>query len=464
MKRTLAIFATLLLAPFVATHAATSKPNIVFILFDDLGYGEPPCYRADSPFKMPTLDRLAGEGMRFTDAHTASAVCTPTRYGVLTGRYPMRIGQFGVLGTYSPPIIERERLTVASMLKQQGYHTAAFGKWHLGMSWDGTPEAKRSKTGMPIGTVATDGPITRGFDSFCGYTHAANIGMVIEQDKVLTNIEDVAVQPLLAKKAIAYLDERAKAGGPFFLYVPLCTPHMPHVPATEFQGKSGTDKYGDWILQGDWVTGQILDALERHKLAGNTLVIVTSDNGAEHREYPPLRESKRSIYEGGHRVPFLARWPGKIKPGSTCADVICLNDLMATVAEITGAKLPANAAEDSVSILPDLLGTAKAPVREATVHQSIAGDLAIRQGPWKLIFKRNGTRELYNLTADLSETTNVLTNHADIAERLAKLMQSYITNGRSTPGLPQKNQHDIQLEGPAKKQTAGSQPSRNSAP
>lgn len=453
----LLIAACLLSQPVLAADKP-AQPNIVFILFDDLGYGEPPLYRTNSPFKMPTLDRLAREGMRFTDAHTPSAVCTPTRYGVMTGRYPMRIGQFGVLGTYSSPIIERERLTVPALLKQQGYHTAAFGKWHLGMNWDSTPDAKKSKTGMPVGTVATDGPIARGFDQFCGYTHAANIGMVIEQDHVLTNIEDVAVQPFLARKIVSYIDERANAGGPFFLYVPLCTPHMPHVPAPEFQGKSGTDKYGDWILQGDTVTGQILDAFERNHLSENTLVIVTSDNGAEHRPYPPLRESKRSIYEGGHRVPFLARWPGKIKPGSTCTDVVCLADLMATAAEISGAKIPTNAGEDSFSILPDLLGTAKAPVREATVHQSIAGDLAIRQGPWKLIFKTTGVRELYNLADDLSETRNVITNKADVSGRLAKLMQSYITNGRSTPGAPQKNKHDIKLDGSTKKKrTAGNQ-------
>ena len=433
------------LLPAVVQSAA--KPNIVFILFDDLGYGEPPAYRSESPFKMPTLDRLAREGMRFTDAHTAAAVCTPTRYGVLTGRYPMRIGQFGVLGTYSPPIIERERLTVASMLKQQGYHTAAFGKWHLGMNWDATVAVDKPKAGLPTGTVATDGPTTRGFDQFCGYTHAANIGMVIEQDRVITNIEAVAVQPFLAQKILAYLDERARVGGPFFLYVPLCTPHMPHVPAPEFQGRSGTDEYGDWILQGDTVTGWILDVLERNHLATNTLVIVTSDNGAEHRPYPPLRESKRSIYEGGHRVPFLARWPGKIKAGSTCDDVVCLNDLMATAAEIAGAALPPNAAEDSVSILPDLLGTGRTAVREATVHQSMAGDLALRQGPWKLIFKKNGERELYNLITDLSERTNVVTAHAEIRERLEKLMDSYVARGRSTPGASQTNQHALSLTG-----------------
>jgi arylsulfatase A len=428
-----------------------AHPNIVFILFDDLGYGEPPGYRTNSPFKMPTLDRLAREGMRFTDAHSASAVCTPTRYGVLTGRYPMRIGQFGVLQTFSPPIIERDRLTVGAMLQQQGYHTAAIGKWHLGMNWSVAPELKKSDQPLPIGMAATDGPTTRGFNYFCGFTHSRNIGMVIEQDRVLTNVAPVEVQPLLARKTVTYIDERAKSGVPFFLYVPLAAPHLPLVPAPEFEGKSGAEKYGDWILQGDAVVGQILAALERNQLASNTLVIVTSDNGAEQRRYPPLRESKRSIYEGGHRVPFLTRWPGKIKPGSTCADVICLNDLMATAAEITGAKLPANAAEDSVSILPDLLGTARAPVREATVHQSIAGDLAIRQVPWKLIFKKNGVRELYHLTEDLSETSNVITNQADISEQLATLMQSYITNGRSTPGLPQKNPHDIQLEGGKKR-------------
>ena len=438
-----------------------AHPNIIFILFDDLGYGEPPAYRGNSPFKMPTLDRLAREGMRFTDAHTPSAVCTPTRYGVLTGRYPMRIGQFGVLGTYSPPIIERDRLTVGLMLKQRGYHTAAIGKWHLGMNWNVAPEQKKPDKLLPVGALATDGPTTRGFDYFCGFTHARSIGMVIEQDKVLTNIAEVAVQPFLAKKTVAYIDERAKTGQPFFLYVPLCTPHMPHVPAPEFQGKSGTDKYGDWILQGDAAVGQILDALERNNLASNTLVIVTSDNGAEHRQYPPLRESKRSIFEGGHRVPFLARWPGKIKPGSTCTDVVCLTDLMATAAEITGAKLPPNAAEDSVSFLPDLLGTAKAPVREATVHQSIAGDLAIRQGPWKLIFKKNGVRELYNLTDDLSETSNIITNHANLSERLAKLMQNYITNGRSTPGLAQQNKHDIQLGVAASKAAEKQAPQTN---
>jgi arylsulfatase A-like enzyme len=433
--------------------AAPGKPNIVFILFDDLGYGEPPGFRRESPFKTPNLDRLAQEGVKFSDAHSAAAVCTPTRYGVLTGRYPFRIGQFGVLSFPSKPIIEKDRMTVASMLKAQGYHTACFGKWHLGMDWGNVKGEAAARPGTPV----ADGPTTRGFDVFCGYTEARSIRTVIENDRVLGTYEPVEVQPLMAKKAVEYIDQRAKDGKPFFLYQPLSIPHVPHVPAKEFEGKSGQGVYGDWIFEGDWVVGQIVEALRRNGLAASTLIIASSDNGAEGREYPPLRGSKRSIYEGGHREPFVARWPGKIRPGSVCEDTVCLNDLLATCAEIVGAKLPDNAGEDSVSILPHLLGTAKGPVREATVHQSAAGDLAIRQGPWKLIFLKNGKRELYNLKEDLGETRDVLAANPDlpagrqagVVERLAKLMQQFIDNGRSTPGAPQKNGINFALPQPA---------------
>jgi len=424
--------------------ATGRKPNIVFILFDDLGYGEPPSFRQDSPFKTPNLDRLAEEGVKFTDAHSAAAVCTPTRYGVLTGRYPSRIGQFGVLGFPSKPIIEKDRMTVASMLKARGYHTACFGKWHLGMDWGGVKSEAAAKAGTPV----ADGPTTRGFDEFYGYTEARSIRTVIENDRVLGTYEPVEVQPLMAKKAVEYIDARAKDGKPFFLYQPLSIPHVPHVPAKEFVGKSGQGDYGDWIYEGDWVVSQVVEALQRNGLAENTLLLVSSDNGAEGREYPPLRGSKRSIYEGGHREPFVARWPGKIKPGTVCEDTVCLNDLLATCAEIVGETLPDGAGEDSVSILPHLLGTAKEPVREATVHQSMAGDLAIRQGPWKLIFFKSGHRELYNLKDDLGETRDVLAANPDVAERLAKLMQQYIDTGRSTPGAPQKNGIDFELPKP----------------
>lgn len=442
----------LLLVGLTATtrgvHAAESapRPNIVFILFDDMGYGQPSCYRADSEFKTPNLDRLAREGMRFTDAHTAASVCTPTRYGVLTGRYPWRIGQYGVLETYSPPIIERDRLTVGRLLQQHGYHTACVGKWHLGMTW----EAKLKGVKVPAtGTTTTEGPTARGFDSFCGFTHARNIGMILEQDKVSAQLGAVEVQPFLAKKAVAYIDERARENKPFFLYLPLCTPHTPIVPAPEFVGKSGAQTYGDWLYEGDWVTGQVLQALERQRLTDNTLVIATSDNGAAGRAYAPLRGSKASIYEGGHRVPFLARWPGKIRPGAVCDDTVCLNDLLATCADLLNVKLPDNAGEDSVSILPALLGTAAKPVRDATVHQSPSGELAIRQGTWKLIFARTG-RELYDLATDLGETRNRAADRPELVEQLTQRMRQIIDQGRSTPGAPQKNAVTVNLTRPQK--------------
>jgi arylsulfatase A-like enzyme len=450
-----ALMAFLLFAAALST-AEAYKPNIVVVLFDDMGWGQPQSYRAESALRTPHLDRLAKDGMRFTDAHSAAAVCTPTRYGLLTGRYPSRIGQFGVLTTYSQPIIPPTRLTVASLLKQHGYRTACIGKWHLGMTWvDGKPGRENK---IPIGARITGGPNDLGFDYFCGFTHARNIGTVIEQDRVTAHVEPIENQPLMIEKALRYIDERAKADSPFFLYFPMCPPHTPIIPSADFTGKSGAEdvvrndtKYGDWLFQGDAMLGQLLEALGRNNLAENTLVIVTSDNGAEHRPYPPLRESKRSIYEGGHRVPFVARWPGRIKPGSVCDDPICLNDLMATCAELVGAKLPDDAGEDSVSLLPNLLGAAQAPMREATIHQSSAGDLAIRQGRWKLVFLKTGQRELYNLADDLGETQNVADANAEVVPRLAKLMREYAANGRSTPGAAQRNDAPIVFDTPAGK-------------
>jgi arylsulfatase A-like enzyme len=428
--------------------ASEANPNIIFVLFDDMGYGQSKCYREGTEFKTPNIDRLAKEGMRFTDAHSAAAVCTPTRYGVLTGRYPSRIGQFGVLTTFSSPIIPKTRLTVPALLKQHGYDTACIGKWHLGMDWGDKPVGNE-KT-IPVGTRLVTSPNAVGFDYFYGYTHARNFGTLIEQDKVEANVEEVETQPRLAKKVVAFLENPVRKDKPFFLYLPLCPPHTPIVPAPEFAGKSGLQgkegPYGDWLKQGDWVLGQVLQALERQQLADNTLIMVSSDNGAAGRSYAPLRGSKASIYEGGHREPFLARWPGKINAGSVCDDTICLNDLMATCAEIVGAKLPDNAGEDSVSILPDLLGTAKGPVREATIHQAPDRDLAIRQGPWKLIFLKNGKRELYNLQNDLSEIKDIVEANSDVVKRLTILMHKYIAEGRSTLGAPQKNDVEMSVD------------------
>jgi arylsulfatase A-like enzyme len=440
---------TFLFLAFASQLTAQAKPNIIFVLFDDLGYSQPQCYQPSSALRTPNLDKLATEGMRFTDAHTAAAVCTPTRYGVLTGRYPARLGQFGVLTTFSKPIIPPNRMTVASMLKQQGYATACVGKWHLGTDWG--KDNPGSEKEVPIGARMTGGPNTLGFDYFYGFTHARNIGTIIEQDQVVTHVKSVENQPLMLKKAIDWLEQR-KSDEPFFLYFPLGIPHEPIEPAAEFVGKSGAQdlvkndpQYGDWLYQGDAMLGKLVEALDRKNLAENTLIIATSDNGAEHRSYKPLRDSKRSIYEGGHRVPFIARWPGKVKPGSINHHTVCLNDLMATAAEISGATLPDEAGEDSVSLIPELLGTATSEVREATIHQSASADLAIRRGPWKLIFMKDGSRKLYNLTTDLSETQDVLAANNGIAKDLAMLMQRYISTGRSTPGVTQKNEFDLSL-------------------
>lgn len=451
MKLCLSFLTILVLVSLDSLQAAAApKPNIIFVLFDDMGYSEPKCYREGTQLKTPNIDRLAAEGMRFTDAHSASAVCTPTRYGVLTGRYPSRIGQYGVLTTFNPPIIPESRLTVASMLKQNGYDTACIGKWHLGMKWDGKPGNEKI---IPVGTKLVTSPNAAGFDYFYGFTHARNIETIIEQDQVVANVKAVENQPRMIAKAVEWIEKR-EADKPFFLYFPMCPPHTPVVPSPEFAGKSGAKdevkndpKYGDWIYQGDHMLGQILDALKRKGLAGNTLIIAAADNGAAGRAYAPLRAAKTSIYEGGHRVPYIVRWPGKIKPGSVCDETICLNDLMATSAEIVGAKLPDNAGEDSVSILPALLGTATAPLHEFTLHQSMGRDLAIRQGPWKLIFLKSGERELYDLKADLGETKNIAEANPEVVTRLTELMEKTIANGRSTAGAPQKNDVNMSLEG-----------------
>lgn len=411
------------------TVAADLRTNIVFVLFDDLGYGQPKPYQAQTTFKMPHFERFVTQGMRFTDAHSASAVCTPTRYGLLTGRYPARINQYGVLTTYSKPLIPESQVTVASFLKQQGYATACIGKWHLGWNWvDGMPGSQRQ---VPIGAKLTDGPNAVGFDEFYGFTHARNIGSIVLQDTVVANVQESQNQPLMIEHAVEWLNGRKGMEQPFFLYFPMCPPHTPIAPSAEFVGKSGAEdtvkkdpRYGDWILQGDAMLGEILAALDRNGLSENTLVIVTSDNGAEQRAYAPLRDSKRSIYEGGHRVPFVARWPKRIPPGSSCEATICLNDLLATAAEVIGTPLPAGAGEDSFSLLPLLLGKGSEFTRPHTIHQSMAGDLAIRQNEWKLIAFRDGGRALYNIQDDLSETIDVIGKHPEVANRLEQALTS----------------------------------------
>ncbi len=473
--------------------AAASKPNIVYILADDMGYGDVQALNpARGKIKTPHLDRLAAQGMTFTDAHSGSSVCTPTRYGLLTGRYAWRTRlQRGVLdGSDDPPLIAEGRLTVPAFLRQHGYATAAIGKWHLGFTSErpassgaapvsSTPPAKKKmgEAGLPIGARIIGGPITRGFDYFWGCSNARTMSGLIENDRVVENLPPIEMLPRLEKQAVNYIAERAaaaKSGQPFFLYVPLTSPHTPILPTPEWQGRSGLGAYADFTMQTDAVVGRILAALDEHGLAGNTLVIFTADNGCSPQADTPglekqghfasanFRGYKADIWEGGHRVPFFARWPGKIRPASTNAQVICHVDLLATCADLLGASLPANAGEDSVSILPALFGTERVPSHEATVHHSIQGMFSIRQGPWKLALcpgsggwaapndaaaRKAGLPEvqLYNLATDPAETKNVHAENPAIVARLRALLDRLVADGRSTPGPRQSNDTAIDL-------------------
>ena len=450
MRLLYVFLATVLITAF--SSQAEEKPNILFVLFDDMGYGEPTSYRPESLFKTPNIDRMAKEGIRFTDAHASAASCTPTRYGFLTGRYPHRIGQFGVLSTFSPPLIPETRLTVASYLKQNGYATACIGKWHLGMNW-GRPKIKgkdKPQKELKIGEKMTGGPNAIGFDYFYGFTHARNIQTIIEQDTVVKEVKPIENQPLMIAKAIDFLKERSlNKEKPFFLYFPMCPPHKPVVPAPQYVGKGGKvgkGSYSDWVYQGDDMLGQLLDTLESTGLADDTLVLVSADNGAAGRTYLPLRDNKGSIYEGGHREPFLARWPGRIKPGTTSDQIISITDIFATCASLLGKALPENAGEDSVSFLKCLYGQQKGPFREASVQQSGKKALAIRKGKWKLIVHGDNKRELFDLNADIGEKYNLIETNPEVATELALLLQSYLDKGRSTPGKAQPLEYKISLD------------------
>lgn len=473
--------AALALAPRLR-GADGALPNIVFILADDLGQGDPGCYNADSRIPTPRIDRLAAEGMRFTDAHSPSAVCTPTRYGVLTGRYAWRSRLAkGVLDGYSPLLIEEGRMTVASMLKARGYHTACFGKWHLGL--------QRGVAKTDYGKPLAPGPNSVGFDRSCIIPASLDMPpyVWIEDEKpveppsatvggsarrweggegfwrggaIAPGFRHIDVLPAIGRKAVAYIEERARegAGRPFFLYLPLSAPHTPWLPAAEFEGKSKAAWYGDFVAQCDAVVGEVMDALARCGLSDSTLAFVTSDNGSHwlpgmiakygHRANNAWRGQKADIHEGGHRVPFIARWPGKIAPGSVSGQLACLVDFMATAAAVAGAPLPPDAAEDSFSLLPLLLGGG-APAREAVVLHSADGLFAIREGPWKLILglgsggftpprtvapgKDGVTGQLYNLAADPAEKENLFAAHPDIVARLKALLDKYKAEGRSRP-------------------------------
>lgn len=450
-------------------------PNIIYILCDDLGYGDIKSYSPEyCAFPTPNVDKIASEGMMFTNAHSGASVCTPTRYGLLTGRYSWRTRlQKGVVKGNDDPLIDQDRLTVAGFLKSHGFHTGMVGKWHLNFNYI-DPQTKKKlefnkkdKNALaPIGAIVPDGPITRGFDYYYGYHHSGTMSCVVENNQVIKHIKPVQMLSFLAGKSVEYIEYIAnedKNGNPFFLYVALNSPHTPIVPSEEWQGKSGVGKYGDFVMETDWVVGEIMKALDKNNLAENTLIIFSSDNGAspasnikklnQNGHYPNayLRGTKADVWDGGHRVPFIIRWPGKVKPGTLNDQLICHIDFMATCAEILGNELPENTSEDGISFFPALFGKPLSDEREAVVHHSIYGKFAIRKGKWKLCFcsgsggwsnpkdtkaSESGLpkMQLYNMETDIEEKNNVYKEYPEIVEELISLLEEYVANGRSTKG------------------------------
>ncbi|MEG2671555.1 MAG: arylsulfatase [Ruthenibacterium sp.] len=466
----------------------TNKPNLVYILTDDLGYGDISALNPDSKIKTSAIDSLAADGLCFHDAHAASAVCTPSRYSILTGRYAWRttLKEFVLMG-YSEPLIEFGRQTTASMLQEAGYRTACVGKWHLGMQFakNGAAEDDIDYT-KPI----AHGPVTNGFERFYGISASLDMPpyVYIENDRVTQppnhttrgtlpgywregptaeNFKHEDVLPTLTQRALDTIEEWKDE--PFFLYFPLPAPHTPILPTTAFAGKTNTNAYGDFVLMCDDVVHKVLQKLDDCGIADNTIVIFTSDNGCSPAaNYPELlaaghnpsyiyRGTKADIYEGGHRIPLMVRWPAKIAAGLQSEQTVCLGDLMATMADVLEISLPDSAAEDSVSNLPIWYGEDK-PVRDTIVHHSIDGSFSIRKGQWKLeLCPGSGgwsdpvpgkeapdapAFQLYDMQTDVRERVNVIAQHPALAQELRALLASYVLRGRSTPGKPMKNTGD----------------------
>lgn len=486
---------------------AESRPNILIILADDLGYGDIACYNPESKVPTPHIDALAREGMLFKDAHAPSTVCTPTRYSLMTGRMAFRHGLRGVFtGAGGPCMIEKERLTLPGMLQGKGYTTALFGKWHIGLTFldkdgkainqGGLEPVKQIDYSRPI----PDSPIHRGFDHFYGtaccpttdwlYAYIDGDRVPVpptqlldksnlpkhpysrdnRQGMIAPDFDVEEVDMVFLDKSRKFLENHAKTSPDkqFFLLHSAQAVHLPSFPGRDYQGKTQAGPHGDFIFEFDHIVGELRNALKQNGFADNTLVIVTSDNGPEvtsvinmrktyeHDGARPWRGMKRDQWEGGHRVPFIASWPGKIKPGSFTEQTICLTDIMATCASITGAALPNNSAEDSVNILQTLLnGSEDTPERRYTLHQTISLSLAIRRGPWKYLDHKgsggnrydhpqlrqfaipdtapNTPGQLYNLDEDPGERTNLCLENPEIVKELKTKLDEFVKSGRSVP-------------------------------
>jgi arylsulfatase A len=481
------------MALFSATTSAQEykKPNIIFILADDLGYGDVSALNGNSKIQTTNIDRLASQGAVFTDAHSGSAVSTPTRYGILTGRYNWRSTlKKGVLDGYSKPLIPETRKTMGSLLKDGGYTTACIGKWHLGWEWNNVEKGNDSvRFDRPI----KKGPITLGFDYFYGIAGSLDMApyVYVENDKPtalpnrLTAREGMAfwrkgptasdfdheqTLPNLIGHAEKYITEKSGEKTPFFLYLALTAPHTPILPSPEFRGKSGLNDYGDFVLMVDAMIGRIMASMEKAGIANNTILVFTSDNGCSpmanfeelkskgHNPSYIYRGTKADLFDGGHRIPCIVRWPDKVKPHQV-TQTICLTDFFATFAMLTKYPLKDNEGEDSFSLLPLLLDNhAEKFSREATVHHSINGNFTIRKGDWKLLLSADSggwsypkpgkddkviatlpPNQLYNMKTDPSETKNLCDQYPEIVTELKTLLLKYINDGRSTPGKTDKN-------------------------
>ncbi|MCX6327141.1 MAG: arylsulfatase [Bacteroidia bacterium] len=494
------------LAAQVQGNNENKAPNIIFILADDLGYGDVTVYNPQAKTSTPNIDRLASQGIRFTDAHSPSAVSTPTRYGILTGRYCWRSRlPVGVLNGYSQSLIEKERTTVASLLKRNGYTTAVIGKWHLGLDWVQKQDVKYVSPAdaaevnnsaivksidpsiIDFSIPPSDGPLNHGFDY--SFILPASLDMppysYLENDRLLALPDELTkgndldkgsagafwrvglmakgfdfeqVTPTFTQKAISFLKKQSATGKPFFLYLPYSSPHTPWMPSAEYNGSSKAGQYGDFVNMVDAEVGKVLTTLTEMGFDDNTIVFFASDNGPfwkpdfiekyEHRAAYIYRGMKADAFEGGHRIPFIVRWPGKIKPDGQCPEPIMLTNLLATCAGILNKNLSENEGEDSFNILPLLLGNTSEYERpEALIQQSSRGLFVIRKGDWKIIlglgsggFSKpesyqpkagEAPGQLFNLKEDPSETKNLYQQYPEKVEELIAILKKYKETGRS---------------------------------
>jgi arylsulfatase A-like enzyme len=469
------------------------NPNIVYILADDMGYGDLSSLNKNSGIKTPNMDKIVKEGIYFTDAHSNSSVCTPTRYGILTGRYAWRSSlKNGVLWGYDQPLIEENRETVASFLKKNGYKTACIGKWHLGLGWKPKDSLKpiveydwamvfnKGDDSNVDFSKPVSGPNSLGFDY--SYIIPASLDMTpylyLENEKavelptshtagksqdvdgrgvfwrageVAPGFDFYKVLDQFTEKAVSFIKERKEEKKPFFLYLPLTAPHTPWLPSHSFQAKSEAGKYGDFVTQVDHTVGQVMQALDQAGKSENTLVIVTSDNGSnwtfedkqnfKHRANYIYRGQKADIYEGGHLIPYIAKWPDKIMPGSKSNQIICTTDFLATLSAIIEKPLPEGVGEDSFNMLSAYLGTDNGmQIRDYIIHHSLAGFFSIRKGKWKLTTNlgsggftqpvnedpKEGDKAgtLYNLQDDINEQNNLYNEYPDVVAKLTQLLQN----------------------------------------